>query len=165
MMGSAWQSLCLRLAPFLPHGFHALIRQPFPLKPNPQWQSPVSPHTGHTLSNARISWFLHGAATAASIQPFSGRALSESLRNGSRQPASSKMGSHPGNLPGTRTTAVGAPVAAHVRRNGPHGCARHPIQGCLPHLEAADEPEHQGAALSIWIRPCQRSRISGHGLP
>ena len=152
-------------SPLSPSWFSCFDPPAFPPQAKPSMAVASVSHTGHTLSNARISWFLHGAATAASIQPFSGRALSESLRNGSRQPASSKMGSHPGNLPGTRTTAVGAPVAAHVRRNGPHGCARHPIQGCLPHLEAADEPEHQGAALSIWIRPCQRSRISGHGLP
>jgi hypothetical protein len=129
--------------PFLPHGFHALIRQPFPLQPHHTLNGsrqclPHRPHSQQRQDIMASSRGSNGCINSAFLGPRSERVP----WNGSKQPASSKMGSHPGNLPGTRTTAVGAPVAAHLRQNGPHGCARHPIQGCLPHLEAADEPEH-----------------------
>lgn len=80
----------------------------FPPPATPSMAVASVSHTGHTLSNARISWLLHGAATAASIQPFSGRALSESLGKGGDGRLVPKW------------AATQATFLAHVRRRSGH---------------------------------------------
>jgi len=95
-------------SPLSPSWFSCFDPPAFPPQATPSMAVASVSHTGHTLSNARISWLLHGAATAASIQPFSGRALSESLGKGGDGRLVPKW------------AATQATFLAHVRRQSGH---------------------------------------------